>query len=149
MYNPAFQRGISAIETKRKHKAPWFYKQATNLDKQRVEVQEAIQNIGGLNTPKKREAAIKILNKWFANEEKHSVELNRINKDINTLENELGDTQDTVTRQSTKIIELLADNNAVSQTAKKQEKLLRKISQKVLQLREKNFWNIIKGLNER
>lgn len=58
-----FQRGISAIETKRKHKAPWFYKQATNLDKQRIEVQKAIQNIGRLNTPKKREAAIKILNK--------------------------------------------------------------------------------------
>ena len=57
--------------------------------------------------------------------------------------------QDAVDKQGNKIIELLAENSFISQTAKRQERLLNSIPKEKLQAGKEKYKDIIKGLNER
>ena len=144
-----FERGMSAMKSRRKHIPQWLYKQAQNLDRQQKEITIAIDNISGLKSAKKKAEAIKTLSKWFPQVLKFTAEVNRSKKYIDMLKKEVNDMEGTVDKQSKKIMELHVENNFVEQTANKQERLLSKIPKKELQLREKDIKDIIKGLNER
>ena len=144
-----FERGTSAMITKRKHIPPWLYKMAQRLDRQQEEVMTAISNINNFNAPKKREQAIRILKKWFPQVQKFTAELNRNKKHIDSLKKEVGEMEVIVDRQSKKIIDLHIKNEFTQQTAKKQKKLLDALPKEELALREKDIKDIIKGINER
>lgn len=144
-----FERGTSAMITKREHIPPWLFKQAQRLDRQQEEIMIAISNINNFNAPKKREEAIQTLQKWFPQAQKFTAELSRSKKHMDSLKKEVGDMGVALDRQSKKIMELHAQNEYTLQTAKKQKKLLDAIPKEELELREKAIKDIIKGINER
>jgi hypothetical protein len=55
---PEMQRGLSSLETKRKHIPVWLFKQAERLDKQFAEISGVLEGINPFNAPKKKEAAL-------------------------------------------------------------------------------------------
>ncbi|MBT3319939.1 MAG: plasmid recombination protein [Clostridia bacterium] len=143
------ERGISAMKTHRKHIPLWLYKQAQNLDREFAEVKTVIENIGSFNTAKKKEQAVKMLDTWLPKAQKFTAQVKRSANYINTLKKENNDMQDAVDKQGNKIIELLAENSFISQTAKRQERLLNSIPKEKLQAGKEKYKDIIKGLNER
>lgn len=144
-----FERGTSAMITKRKHIQPWLFKLAQRLDRQQEEVMTAISNINNFNAPKKREEAIRILKKWFPQAQKFTAELSRSKKTMDSLKKEVGEMEVVLDRQSKKIMELHAQNEFTQQTAEHQKKLLEAIPKEELELRENDIRDIIKGINER
>ena len=144
-----FERGISAMITKREHIPPWLFKQAQRLDRQQAAIMTAISNINNFNAPKKRAEAIQILKKWFPQAQKFTAELSRNKNAMDSLKKEVGEMEVVVDRQGKKIIELRVQNEFTLQTAEHQKKLLDKIPKDELALREKDVKDIIKGINER
>jgi len=144
-----FERGASAMVTKRKHIPPWLYKQAQRLDRQQEAVMTALSEINNFNAPKKRAEAIQILKKWFPQAQKFTAELGKNKKAMDSLKKEVGEMTAAIDRQDKKIIELHAQNEFSQQTAKKQQKLLNALPKEELALREQEVDAIIKGINER
>ena len=144
-----FERGTSAMITRREHIPPWLFKQAQRLDRQQEEIMTAIDNISTFNAPKKKAEAVRILRKWFPQVQKFTAEVGRSKKHMDSLEKEMNGLELTVGRQSKKIIELLAQNEFTLQTVERQKKLLDALPKEDLALREKDIKDIIKGIRER
>lgn len=81
---PDFERGLSAMETHRKHIPLWLYKQAQNLDKEFESIKGAINGISSFSTANQRDEAIKKLEKWMPKAQKFTAQVkcseNYINK---------------------------------------------------------------------
>lgn len=73
------ERGISSMITSRKHIPVWLYKQAERLDKQF----DAVTN--AFNAGKKRDFALKMLEKWLPQAEKFTVQIKTVDKEIKNL----------------------------------------------------------------
>ena len=80
------ERGISSMETKRKHISVWLFKTATRLDKQFDEVTAAVADINVLNAGKKRDNALDLLEKWMPQAEKFTAQIKTVEGYIRTLE---------------------------------------------------------------
>ena len=144
-----FERGTSAMITKREHVPLWLFKQAQRLDRQQEEIMTAINDITSFNAPRKKAEAIKVLQKWFPQAQKFTAEINKNKKSMDSLKKEVDNLETTVDRQSKKIMELHVQNEFTLRTAKKQKKLLDAMPKEELQLREKDIEDIIKGMLER
>ena len=83
---PKLERGASALETKRKHIPVWLFKQAAQLDKRLVEVENALADITALNAKKKREAAIALLQEWFPQAKRFTAQIKTVDAHIKALE---------------------------------------------------------------
>ena len=58
---PELERGTPAVETKRKHLTPQWYKKVTAMDAKLEQMEEALKSINVLNAGKKREEVIALL----------------------------------------------------------------------------------------
>lgn len=83
---PVLERGISSMETKRKHIPVWLFKAAEWLDKQYTEVVTALDGINPINAKRKRDSAMRVLEKWLPEAVKFTAQLKQVDSYIKTLE---------------------------------------------------------------
>jgi alkylhydroperoxidase family enzyme len=83
---PELERGISAQITKRKHIPVWLFKSAERLDKQFADVSAALEGINPMNAKKKRDSAMRVLERWMPEAVKFTARLSDYGDYIKTLE---------------------------------------------------------------
>jgi len=86
------ERGLSSMETGRKHIPLWLFKTATRLDKQ-FDVQTALSDINAFNAGKRRDKALNLLAKWLPQAEKFTAQIKKVDGYIKTLEQAEKETQ--------------------------------------------------------
>lgn len=64
------ERGVSAMESHRKHIPVWQYKKAQRLDKQAGRIKTALEDINAFNAGKKRDEALEALADWLPQAER-------------------------------------------------------------------------------
>lgn len=80
------ERGLSSMETGRKHIPLWLFKSATRLDKQFDMIQAALADINAFNAGKKRDKALVLLAKWLPQAERFTAQIKTVDKHIKALE---------------------------------------------------------------
>lgn len=83
------ERGISSMETKRKHIPVWLFKSAERLDKRFQGVETALSSINALNAGKKRDKALELLTDWLPEAERFTAQLKTVEGYIKRLEREI------------------------------------------------------------
>lgn len=83
---PELERGLSFINTGRKHIPVWLFKTAERLDKQTAEIEAALADINLFNAKKQREKALDLLNQWLPQAERFTAQIKTVDKQIKTLE---------------------------------------------------------------
>ena len=99
---PELERGISSIDTGRRHIPVWLFKLAERLDKRFVEVQTALADINVLNAGKKRDKAMRLLHEWLPRAERFSAEIKLVDKQIKALEQKERDAQERIANAEAK-----------------------------------------------
>jgi len=95
---PELERGLSSMETGRKHIPLSLFKQAERLDKQIAAVETAINDIGVIGNAKKREAAVKVLHEWLPLAQYFTAQVNKVDGHIKALEQKERDAQERIAR---------------------------------------------------
>ena len=62
---PALQRGLSAVETKRKHIPTWMLKKASDIENEGQQILELFESMNRLNTPKVKEELLTKFPAWM------------------------------------------------------------------------------------
>jgi hypothetical protein len=75
---PVLERGLSSMETGRKHIPVWLFKAAERLDKQFGEIELALADISAINARKKREEAMRLLAAWLPQAERFTAQLKTV-----------------------------------------------------------------------
>ena len=75
---PELERGAPAVETKRRHLTPQWYKKVTAMDAKLVKLETALNGINVLNAGKKREEAVALLAQLLPEVESFQVEIQRM-----------------------------------------------------------------------
>ena len=136
---PELERGTPAVETKRRHLTPQWYKKVTAMDAKLEQLETTLNNINMFNAGKKREEAVALLAQLLPEVESFQVETQRLRdtiaherrnasfqREINAdLRNELKAERNHSFDQSMKLSEL-------ERRYKRAEKLLSKIPQEEL-----------------
>ena len=136
---PELERGTPAVETKRRHLTPQWYKKVTAMDAKLEQMEATLNNINVFNAGKKREEAVALLAQLLPEVESFQAETQRLRdtiaherrnasfqREINAdLRNELKAERNHSFDQSMKLSEL-------ERRYKRAEKLLSKIPQEEL-----------------
>lgn len=137
---PELERGTPAVETKRRHLTPQWYKKVTAMDAKLEQMETTLNNINVFNAGKKREEAMEALRQLLPEVESFEAETRRLQDMIassrmehrsqqqeNTaLRKELNKERDRNFEQNVKI-------SALTQRCKRAEKLLEKVPPEVLE----------------
>ena len=75
---PELERGTPAVETKRRHLTPQWYKKVTAMDAKLEQLEEALKSINVLNAGKKREEIIALLAQLLPDVESFQTETQRL-----------------------------------------------------------------------
>ncbi len=75
---PELERGTPAVETKRRHLTPQWYKKVTAMDKKIERLEAALNDINVLNAGKKREEAVALLAQLLPDVESFQAEIQRM-----------------------------------------------------------------------
>ena len=81
---PELERGTPAVETKRKHLTPQWYKKVTAMDAKLEQLEATLNNINILNAEKKRKEAIALLAQLLPDVESFQSEVQRLRDAIAT-----------------------------------------------------------------
>lgn len=68
---PILKRGESTLVSKRKHIPTWLFKQSVSLIKQQKAIEKVVSDITMMNTGKKKEEPLALLDKFFPRLETH------------------------------------------------------------------------------
>ena len=79
------ERGVSAMESHRKHMPVWQYKKAQRLDKQAEKIKMALEDINAFNAGKKRDEALEALADWLPQAEQFTALTKNTQKYIDQL----------------------------------------------------------------
>ena len=137
---PELERGTPAVETKRKHLTPQWYKTATAMDAKLEQLEATLNGINVLNAGKKREEAVAQLAELLPQVESFQAETQRLRDTIalsqqerqlqqwknDVLQDELNKERDRNYKQHMQISEL-------QRRCKRAEKLLSKLPEETLQ----------------
>ena len=137
---PELERGAPAVETKRRHLTPQWYKKVTAMDAKLEQLEATLNNINVFNAGKKREEAVALLAQLLPEVESFQAETRRLQDMIassrmehrsqqqenNALRKELNKERDRNFEQNVKI-------SALTQRCKRAEKLLDKVPPEVLE----------------
>jgi hypothetical protein len=140
---PELERGISSMETGRKHIPVWLFKTAERLDKRFAEVQAALADIGAFNAGKKRDRALALLAKWLPDAERFTAQIKKVDGHVKSLEQAVVAAENRATSIHNNLREHIAGKDdellearrqayQLSERLRKQEQLIRKISPEVL-----------------
>ncbi len=136
---PELERGTPAVETKRRHLTPQWYKKVTAMDAKLEKLETVLNGINVLNAGKKREEAIALLAQLLPEVESFQAEFQRMqaaadaaqhqqrrsDRENETLKDELTAERRTSAEQRAKL-------TVLEERYKRAEKLLSKVSRDVI-----------------
>ena len=79
---PELERGTPAVETKRRHLTPQWYKKVTAMDAKLEKLETALNGINVLNAGKKREEAVALLTQLLPEVESFQAEIQRMQQAV-------------------------------------------------------------------
>ena len=136
---PELERGTPAIETRRRHLTPQWYKKVTAMDAKLEQLETVLNGINVLNAGKKREEAAALLAQLLPEVESFQTEIQRMQQAVSQSlsmqrcsaeENEA--LKDELTAERRKSAEQRAKLTVLEERYKKTEKLLSKVPKEVL-----------------
>ena len=131
---PELERGTPAVETKRKHLTPQWYKKVTAMDAKLEKLEAALNGINVLNAGKKREEAVALLAQLLPEVESFQAEIQRMQQAVSRSltmqrcsaeENET--LKDELTAERRKSAEQRAKLTVLEERYKRAEKLLKRL----------------------
>lgn len=131
---PELERGTPAVETKRRHLTPQWYKRVTAMDTKLEKLETALNGINVLNAGKKREEAVALLAQLLPEVESFQAEIQRMQQAVSrsltmqrcsTEENET--LKDELTAERRKSAEQRAKLTVLEERYKRAEKLLKRL----------------------
>lgn len=137
---PELERGTPAVETKRKHLTPQWYKKVTAMDEKLERLETALNDINVFNAGKKREEAIALLAQLLPEVESFQTEIQRMQGAVSQSlsmqrcsaeENEA--LKDELTAERRKSAEQRAKLTVLEERYRRMEKLLNKVPREMLQ----------------
>lgn len=142
---PELERGTPAVETKRKHLTPQWYKKVTAMDAKLKRLEAALNGINVLNAGKKREEAAALLKQLLPEVESFQTEIQRMQAAVSQSlsmqrcsaeENEA--LRDELTAERRKGYEQRAKMEALTARCKRAEKLLERVPRETLRILQKH-----------
>ena len=137
---PELERGTPAVETKRKHLTPQWYKKVTEMDAKLEKLETALNGINVLNAGKKREEAVALLAQLLPEVESFQAEIQRMQQAVSQSlsmqrcsaeENEA--LRDELTAERRTSAEQRAKLTVLEERYKRAEKLLSKVSREMIE----------------
>ena len=131
---PELERGTPAVETKRRHLTPQWYKRVTAMDTKLEKLETALNGINVLNAGKKREEAVALLAQLLPEVESFQAEIQRMQQAVSQSlsmqrcsaeENET--LKDELTAERRKSAEQRAKLTVLEERYKRAEKLLKRL----------------------
>jgi len=131
---PELERGTPAVETKRRHLTPQWYKRVTAMDTKLEKLETALNGINVLNAGKKREEAVALLAQLLPEVESFQAEIQRMQQAVSrsltmqrcsAKENET--LKDELTAERRKSAEQRAKLTVLEERYKRAEKLLKRL----------------------
>lgn len=131
---PELERGTHAVETKRRHLTPQWYKRVTAMDTKLEKLETALNGINVLNAGKKREEAVALLAQLLPEVESFQAEIQRMQQAVSRSltmqrcsaeENET--LKDELTAERRKSAEQRAKLTVLEERYKRAEKLLKRL----------------------
>lgn len=148
---PELERGTPAVETKRKHLTPQWYKKVTAMDAKLERLETALNGINALNAGKKREEAVALLAQLLPEVESFQAEIQQMQQAVSQSltmqrcsaeENEA--LRDELTAERRKSAEQRAKLAVLEERYKRAEKLLSKLPRDVIlqysKYEDRNEW---------
>ena len=142
---PELERGAPAVETKRRHLTPQWYKKVTAMDAKLERLETALNDINVFNAGKKREEAVALLRQLLPEVESFQAEIQRMQEAVSQSlsmqrcsaeENEA--LKDELTVERRKSAEQRAKLTVLEECYKRAESLLNKVPKKWREFIEKN-----------
>lgn len=137
---PELERGAPAVETKRKHLTPQWYKKVTAMDAKLEKLETALNGINVLNAGKKREEAIETFRQLLPEVESFQAEIQRMQEAVSRSlsmqrcsveENET--LKDELTAERRKSAKQRAKLTVLEERYKRAEKLLSKVPREMIE----------------
>ena len=136
---PELERGTPAVETKRRHLTPQWYKRVTAMDAKLEKLETALNGINVLNAGKKREEAIATLKQLLPQVESFQTEIQRMQEAVSQSlsmqrcsAEENATLKDELTAERRKSAEQRAKLTVLETRYKRAEKLLSRVPKKML-----------------
>ena len=136
---PELERGTPAVETKRRHLTPQWYKKVTAMDAKLDKVENILSGINLLNAGKKREEAMEALRQLLPEVESFEAETRRLQDMIassrlehRSQQQENAELRKELNKERDRNFEQNVEISALTQRCKRAEKLLNKIPQEEL-----------------
>ena len=136
---PELERGTPAVETRRKHLTPQWYKKVTAMDAKLERLETALNDINMFNAGKKREEAVALLAQLLPEGESFQVEIQRMQQAMSQSlsmqrysaeENEA--LKDELTVERRKSAEQRAKLTVLEERYKRAEKILSKLPREMI-----------------
>lgn len=143
---PELERGTPAVETKRKHLTPQWYKKVTAMDAKLEKLETALNGINVLNAGKKREEAVALLAQLLPEVESFQAEIQRMQQAVlqslsmqrcSAEENEA--LKDELTAERRKSAEQRAKLAVLEERYKRAEKLLRQLPKEMAERSKREY----------
>ena len=137
---PELERGTPAVETKRRHLTPQWYKKVTAMDAKLEQMETTLNNINVFNVGKKREEAVALLAQLLPEVESFQAETQRL-RDMATFakleqqyqQQENAEIRKELSKERNRNFEQNMKISALTQRCKRAEKLLEKVPPEVLE----------------
>ena len=127
------ERGVSAMETHRKHIPVWLYKKAQRLDIQAEKIKQSLEDITMFNAGKKREEALKALEMWMPEAERFTAQVKGTQDYINQLVDARSVLAQKLSEKEERYTELSMEAAYMRRSLKAQQRLLDRIPQEVME----------------
>lgn len=145
---PELERGTPAVETKRRHLTPQWYKKVTAMDAKLERLETALNDINMFNAGKKREEAVALLAQLLPEVESFQAEIQRMQAAVSQSlsmqrcsaeENEA--LKDELTVERRKSAEQRAKMEALTARCKRAERLLERVPRETVEISEQRCKN--------
>ncbi len=145
---PELERGTPAVETRRKHLTPQWYKKVTAMDTKLEKLEAALSDVNVFNAGKKREEAAALLKQLLPEVESFQTEIQRMQAAVSQSlsmqrcsdeENEA--LRDELTAERRKGYEQRAKMEALTARCKRTEKLLERVPRETVEISEQRCKN--------
>ena len=137
---PELERGTPAVETKRKHLTPQWYKKVMAMDAKLERLEAALNGINVLNAGKKREEAAALLKQLLPEVESFQTEIQRmqaaVSQSLSTQrcsDEENDALRDELTAERRKSAEQRAKLTVLEERYKRAEKMLRNVPKEMIE----------------
>ena len=137
---PELERGAPAVETKRKHLTPQWYKKVTAMDAKLERLEAALNGINVLNAGKKREEAVALLSQLLPQAESFQTEIQRMQAAADAAQHqqrrsdrENETLKDELTAERRKSAEQRAKLAVLEERYKRAEKILSKLPREMIE----------------